>query len=135
LDTLPLLPNGKLDRRALPEPVVETSSSAARTPREKLLCGLFAEALGLEEVGVDDDFFELGGHSLLGVELAGRISTVLGAEVTVRAVFDAPTPAAMAALLDGAPTQRDAFGVLLPLRANGERPPLFCLPPIAGMSW
>ncbi len=135
MDALPLLPNGKLDRRALPEPVVETSDSAPRTPREKVLCGLFAEALGVAEVGVDDDFFELGGHSLLGVELAGRISAVLGAELTVRAVFDAPTPAALAALLDGEPTQRDAFGALLPLRTKGTRPPLFCLPPIAGMSW
>ncbi|GAA4024768.1 hypothetical protein GCM10022247_56490 [Allokutzneria multivorans] len=135
MDTLPLLPNGKLDRRALPEPVVEISDSAPRTPREKVLCGLFAEALGVAEVGVDDDFFELGGHSLLGVELAGRIGAVLGAELTVRAVFDAPTPAALAALLDGEPTQRDAFGALLPLRAKGTRPPLFCLPPIAGMSW
>jgi len=60
---------------------------------------------------------------------------VLGVELTVRAVFDAPTPAAMAALLDDGSADRDAFGVLLPLRRAGARPPLFCLPPIAGTSW
>lgn len=137
METLPLTPNGKLDRAALPAPDPNAAGSgrAPRTPREQVLCGLFAEALGTAEVGAEDDFFELGGHSLLGAQLVSRIRTVLGADLTVRAVFDAPTPAAMGALLDGAPGPRDAFGVLLPLRTRGERPPLFCLPPIAGMSW
>jgi len=134
---LPLSPNGKLDRAALPapEPGPTGTGRAPSTPREAVLCGLFAEVLGLAEVGADDDFFESGGHSLLGAELASRVRTVLGADVTVRAVFDAPTPAAMAALLDGGAGQRDAFGVLLPLRTRGDQPPLFCLPPIAGTSW
>jgi amino acid adenylation domain-containing protein len=96
LERLPLMPNGKLDRAALPEPV---STGAAyrgpRTPHEEALCRLYAEVLGVERVGIDDDFFAMGGHSLLAVRLISRVRTTLGADVPNRAVFECRTVAAL----------------------------------------
>ena len=135
LDRLPLTRNGKLDRRALPEPDwgSGTDGRAPGTLREETLCRLFAEVLGVDRVGATDSFFALGGHSLSATRLATRIRDVLGLRPTIRDLFEAATPATLAARLDdGTPTTR---GHLIAYRATGEAAPVFCVHPLSGIGW
>ncbi|MDX3381008.1 non-ribosomal peptide synthase/polyketide synthase [Streptomyces niveiscabiei] len=137
LPTLPLTPNGKLDHAALPAPGHTPSTTphrGPRTPQEQVLCDLFAEALGVERIGIEDSFFDLGGHSLLAARLVARVRDTLGVEIGLRTLFQAPTVAE----LSGRLALQDADGsldVVLPLRPTGTGTPLFCVHPGGGVSW
>jgi amino acid adenylation domain-containing protein len=95
LDSLPLTPNGKVDRQALPEPAAPAAAAyrAPKTPRQELLCSLFAAVLGVARVGLDDSFYDLHGESLMAMRLVSSIQERLGAELLVSDIFDAPTVA------------------------------------------
>ncbi|OZM74640.1 non-ribosomal peptide synthetase [Amycolatopsis antarctica] len=135
MDRLPLTPNGKLDQRALPEPADPGAGGRGpRSPREDLLCRLFASALGMQRVGIDDSFFELGGHSLLATGLIGRIRSAFGVDVPIRRLFENPTVAGLARTLHD-DTEENALDVLLPLRTSGSLPPLFAVHSASGLAW
>ncbi|MEU1279291.1 amino acid adenylation domain-containing protein [Streptomyces sp. NPDC005805] len=101
LDRLPVTPNGKIDKRALPEPVaVQEPTRAPRDRTEETLAALFATVLETTgPVGIDDSFFTLGGHSLLAARLTNRVAEALGVRLTIRDVFGQPTVAGLAELI------------------------------------
>ncbi|PSK31973.1 non-ribosomal peptide synthetase [Nocardia seriolae] len=144
LDRVPLSPVGKLDRKALPEPVFAAREGyrAPETPIEEALCAAFAEVLGIEQVGADDGFFELGGNSLLATKVVAQLRAA-GVDLPVQAMFGDSTPAAIAARLaaadgDAGAALAAALGAVLPLRpvtADSSVPPLFCVHPAIGLSW
>ncbi|MEV7116694.1 non-ribosomal peptide synthetase [Streptomyces anulatus] len=135
IERLPLMPNSKLDRKALPVPEVAVREEAhhAVTSFEANVGAAFAEVLGLESVSVDDDFFALGGHSLLAVRLVERLRE-RGVSIAVRDLFTAPTVAKLLKRMSLS-SVRDALDVLLPIREQGDRPPFFCFHPAGGVSW
>jgi amino acid adenylation domain-containing protein len=100
VDAMPMTPNGKLDRRALPDPVWTTGAyREPRTPDEAVIAGLFADVLGLGRVGADDDFFASGGHSLLATRLASRIRNAFHVDLPLKVIFEKPTAAGIAEVL------------------------------------
>jgi amino acid adenylation domain-containing protein len=99
IDALPLSPNGKVDRSRLPEPAsraIESEYVGPRTAEEEILCGIWQEVLKQERVGIEESFFELGGHSLMATQLMARVRSALNVELPLRALFEAPTVAALA---------------------------------------
>ncbi len=140
IEQMPLGATGKVDRTALPAPEF-TSNAAYRAPRtvqEELLTAVYAQLLGVERVGIDDNFFDLGGHSLLATKVISRIRTVLSVEVPIRMVFQAPTVAELAAHVSGdsaAGGGNDPFGVVLPLRTGGSKTPVWFIHPGFGLCW
>jgi amino acid adenylation domain-containing protein len=133
LDALPLTPNRKVDRRSLPAPpasgALATAAATAgaftapRNPVEEALAGVWAQVLGLDRVGVDDDFFALGGHSILATALLHRVRGELGADLPLRTLFAAPTVAGMAAAVaSAAPALSAAPPRIVPDRDGRHQP-------------
>ena len=119
LDALPLNPNGKVDRAALPEPAPARSAAGSappRTPIEQALATLWREVLGLEEIGREDGFFELGGHSLLATQLVSRVREAFRVELPLRVIFETPTIAGLAAWIERARLGSGGEAVAPPLR-------------------
>jgi acyl-coenzyme A synthetase/AMP-(fatty) acid ligase len=126
LAALPLTPNGKVDRNALPEPIwgsVIAQRQEPRNPVEKSLVGLWREVLGVVEVGVTDDFFALGGHSLLGAKLLARVRAYFDTEVPMRSLFEEPTIAGLATVLERLETAPGQATAIAELRQRIEEMP------------
>jgi amino acid adenylation domain-containing protein len=110
LPALPLTASGKVDRRALPQPEitaeVRPAPIAPRNELEKLICDIWAEALGYDQVGIQDDFFALGGHSLLAIKVISRIESAMGGEIPLVTMFTAPTVAKLASEIERARSEK-----------------------------
>ncbi len=121
LDALSLTPTGKVDRRALPEPeLASIGKEAPRTPVEEILAAIFAEALEVGDVGRSDSFFHLGGHSLLATRVVSRVREALGVELPLRALFEAPTIAALSERIAG--SDRSRLPAIERVERTGELP-------------
>jgi acyl carrier protein len=112
LDSFPLLPSGKVDRRALPQPERDHRASAGfqppRTSTELAIAEIWSRVLKVERVGLHDNFFELGGHSLLATQAMSRIRQAFHVDLPLRAIFEAPTVASLAGVLSGTPGESGA---------------------------
>ncbi|MEM7356698.1 MAG: condensation domain-containing protein, partial [Acidobacteriota bacterium] len=128
LDALPLTPNGKVERQALPAPRWQAESDyvAPRTPLEELVAGVWSQVLDLDRVGAHDSFFELGGHSLLATQVVSRLRESLGVELPLRRLFDAPTVAALARIVEAVRSrgveEPDGDLSIRPIPRDGELP-------------
>ena len=115
LEAFPLSPNGKVDRKALPDPEDDAPTARAAAPQgplEELVASIWESVLGKEGIGATDDFFALGGHSLLATRVVARLRERCGVEIELRELFEAPTVAGLAARVEAA--MRDDLGVRLP---------------------
>jgi thioesterase domain-containing protein/acyl carrier protein len=132
LPAMPLTRNGKLDRRALPDPISRTADAriAPRNAAEVALARLWCEVLGIDTVGMRDDFFDLGGHSLSALRLIARIAAELHVKLPAAAVFRHRTIEDLALALRG----DLAWSPLVPFRVTGSHPPLFCVHPQGGLA-
>jgi amino acid adenylation domain-containing protein len=134
LDSLPMTPNGKVDRAALPRRSAWTAESSADTPAsntERQLCDIWAKLLHIRRVGVGDDFFDLGGDSLLAVRLVSAIEREIGGSLSVATLLEARTVRQLAEVVD---RQREAsyWKSLVIMQRDGHRPPFFCVHGVGG---
>ena len=132
LDRLPLTVNGKIDRRALPEPDESVGATrveviTARTHVERQLSVIFEEIFGLSTVGVHDNFFDLGGHSILAVRMMSRIASVFGKQLPLNAIFESPTIELLAKHVEDASATLGRHS-LVSLQVAGSYPPVFWVP-------
>jgi amino acid adenylation domain-containing protein len=136
LQELPLNRNGKLDRRALPEPGEEDAPRstyvAPRDPRERELCEIWQRALGQKHIGVTDDFFDLGGQSLMAVKISNEVERTFGVRLPLATLFECPTVEQFAKRLGelgahGSPAAAPAWTTIVPVQPRGSLPPLFCV--------
>jgi amino acid adenylation domain-containing protein len=128
LDAMPLTKNGKLDRRALPEPDDQRGSSetvfvAPRTPLEEVLAGIWAEVLQVDAVGVNDNFFALGGHSLVAIQAITRVRELFNMELLLRTFFESPTVAQLAMAIEADPAGREKAATIAGILARLDRLP------------
>ncbi len=126
MDSLPLIHNGKVDRRALPDP--EPTRSGAHPPRDRLevcLVAIWEMVLKLRPVGIHDDFFELGGDSILALELVSQVEGVCGRRLPISALLEAPTVARQAEILRDT-SWSPAWPAIVALQPHGDRPGFFC---------
>ncbi|MFD4459296.1 amino acid adenylation domain-containing protein [Nocardia sp. NPDC058480] len=145
LDAIPRTLTGKLDRRALPEPILlPTPFRAPMTPIERSVADAFAQVLDTPKVGLDDDFYQLGGNSLLATRVVDQLRRELDTDVAVLWMFTERTVEQLArrivtaAAMPGMGSVDSAgtpLAVQLPIRTEGELPPLFCIHPASGLAW
>ncbi|QTP15254.1 non-ribosomal peptide synthetase [Serratia symbiotica] len=139
LEHFPLSPSGKLDRKALPMPMlVESGREMPISDAERRIASLFMQLLGVEQVYADDDFFTLGGHSLLAMQLALALRRQFERPITIGQVMAARNVRQLASLMDGSQqgesAEQNGAEEVLPLR-NGEGAVLFCFHPASGFAW
>lgn len=129
LGAMPLTPNGKIDRKALPAPVSAEGNGAAmvapRTETERKLVEIWQDVLGIPAAGVTDSFFDLGGHSLLAIRLMSRIEYTFKKRLAFAAVFQHPTIEKLAAVVQPDQTPPEHF--VVPIQPQGGRRPFFCV--------
>jgi len=134
LDAMPLTPNGKLNRRALPAPNVEYTTAPTHRPQtawEQQIVQVWEQTLGIHPIGIHDNFFELGGHSLLAVQLMAKLQPLLQQQLPLRTLFAHPTVAQLAAATQ-AQEAAALTSSLVPLQPQGSQPPFYCLPGAGG---
>jgi amino acid adenylation domain-containing protein len=129
VEKMPLTPNGKVDRRALPDPAVKRSEereghTAPRTPVEEMLGGIYEEVLKIDGIGIVDNFFEIGGHSLLATQVISRIRKTFGVEIDVGAIFEKPTVEGLSRRIEEAMRagQKDQAPPLVRVSRDGRLP-------------
>jgi thioesterase domain-containing protein len=134
LDAVPLTPNGKLDRSALPAPAQPTAEHPGLIEQpgnalEQKMTTIWEQVLGTSPIGLHDNFFDLGGHSLLAAVLVARVEKICGTPLTPAVLFEAPTVAQLAVLLR---SKVVLSSPLIPIQAAGILPPLFCVHGLGG---
>lgn len=132
ISSMPLNSSGKPDKKRLPEPPrstvhMHTEHVAARNELEGTLAKIWCKLLGMEEISIHDNFFEIGGHSLVGIQMLAHVERELGKKLPIKTLFQAPTIAELAMLLQGPPKVETHWKNLSVMQPKGDRPPFFCV--------